>query len=75
MPNLTDLIGCDCTRRAFLGRAAAGIGTMALASLLNPLQAGASVDRKSLASLGPNSPAAVTETSVSSTQSMAMLVT
>ncbi len=56
MPNLTDLIGCDCTRRAFLGRAAAGIGTMALASLLNPEIAGASPDRKSLASFGAINP-------------------
>ena len=56
MPNLTDLIGCDCTRRAFLGRAAAGIGTMALASLLNPEQSFASPDRKSLASLGAINP-------------------
>src|SRR6516165_6737123 len=56
MPHLTDLIGCDCTRRAFLGKAAAGIGTMALASLLNPELAGASVDRKSLASLGAINP-------------------
>jgi hypothetical protein len=56
MPNLTDLIGCDCTRRAFLGRAAAGIGTMALASLLNPELAGASPHGKSLASLGMINP-------------------
>jgi hypothetical protein len=56
MPHLTDLIGCDCTRRAFLGKAAAGIGTMALASLLNPELAGASADRKSLASLGAINP-------------------
>ena len=56
MPNLIDVIGCDCTRRAFLGKAAAGIGTMALASLLNPELAGASPDRKSLASLGAINP-------------------
>ncbi len=35
MPNLLDSLGSSCTRRAFLGKAAAGIGTMALASLLN----------------------------------------
>ena len=29
-------MGPCCTRRAFLGRASAGLGTMALASLLNP---------------------------------------
>ena len=56
MPNLLDMIGCDCTRRAFLGKAAAGIGTMALASLLNPELAAASPDRKSLASFGAINP-------------------
>ena len=34
--NLTDLIGTEVTRRAFLGRSAAALGTTALASLLNP---------------------------------------
>jgi len=34
--NLTDMIGLRATRRTFLGRAAAGIGSAARASLLNP---------------------------------------
>ena len=34
--NLTDLIGTKATRRSFLGRSAAALGTTALASLLNP---------------------------------------
>src|SRR5262249_25895422 len=55
MPNLTELIGCGCTRRAFLGRAAAGIGTMALASLLNPFEA-AAASGNPLASLGEINP-------------------
>ena len=35
MQYLLDNLGPGCTRRAFLGNAAAGVGTMALASLLN----------------------------------------
>ena len=56
MPNLLDMIGCDCTRRAFLGKAAAGIGTMALASLLNPGDAQAAAATASLASRGMINP-------------------
>jgi hypothetical protein len=35
MPNILDTLGACCTRRAFLGKASAGIGTIALASLLD----------------------------------------
>ncbi len=34
--HLTDLIGTEVTRRSFLGRSAAALGTTALTSLLNP---------------------------------------
>ena len=56
MPNILDTLGTCCTRRAFLGKASAGIGTMALASLLNSGELLAAADPKSLASRGMVNP-------------------
>ena len=55
MLNISDTLGACCTRRAFLGKASAGIGAMALASLLNSGEALAA-DPKSLASRGMVNP-------------------
>ena len=56
MANISDLLGPCCTRRAFLGKASAGIGTMALASMLHSGQLLAAADTKSLASRGMVNP-------------------
>jgi len=56
MLNILDTEGTCCTRRAFLGRASAGIGAMALASLLNSGELSAATDPKAPASRGMVNP-------------------
>jgi len=56
MLNILDTQGTCCTRRAFLGKASAGIGAMALASLLNSGELYAATDSKSLAGRGVINP-------------------
>src|SRR5208283_2782247 len=55
MANISDYLGPHFTRRAFVGKTSAGIGTIALASLLNPGEATAA-GSNSLASRGMINP-------------------
>jgi hypothetical protein len=56
MLHILDTLGANCTRRAFLGTASAGIGTMALASLLNAGELPAATASNMLASRGMVNP-------------------
>jgi hypothetical protein len=56
MSNIADFLGPSCTRRAFLGKASAGIGTMALASLLEQANLQAAARSTALASHGVINP-------------------